>query len=294
MIKEFAVEPAYLLTPNVLPFIYASFGVVNGRVISRFPKKWLKQVFDLSDTLNPSHKKLIEVGLEIISKRKILVSSNREFESSLDWLENAIQIHTTKPFRAIIAMANQNGEDFILTHEDINKDADLFKSERSRIVQRNAQDICDCVIPLISHSKQIILVDRYLQEYNDRHIGTLSGILKWIKLNRACAIKKIQYHTGDRETDENYIKSRLSPSIPKNMKIEIVLWPTDKLHNRFILTDIGGLQFGHGLDEDQSYNSTSEDDVSILDSEHYLQRWNKYNNVSYLSYTIEGTMEKEI
>nr|MEC4583581.1 hypothetical protein [Candidatus Parabeggiatoa sp.] len=48
------------------------------------------------------------------------------------------------------------------------------------------------------------------------------------------------------------------------------------MHNRYILTDIGGVLFGTGLDDDNDGESTSTDDVTLLDESAYKQHWKKY------------------
>lgn len=47
----------------------------------------------------------------------------------------------------------------------------------------------------------------------------------------------------------------------------------DRLHNRYILTDIGGLVFGTGLDEGAD-NET--DDVTLMDRVQYELRWSQH------------------
>ena len=48
----------------------------------------------------------------------------------------------------------------------------------------------------------------------------------------------------------------------------------EALHNRYILTDVGGLQFAYGLDEKRG----TYDDLSVLGADSYLMRWSQYAN----------------
>jgi hypothetical protein len=47
----------------------------------------------------------------------------------------------------------------------------------------------------------------------------------------------------------------------------------EQLHNRYILTDVGGVLFGAGLDEG---DDGITDDVHLLDRAQYEQRWQQY------------------
>ena len=46
-----------------------------------------------------------------------------------------------------------------------------------------------------------------------------------------------------------------------------------RLHNRYILTDVGGLVFGAGLDEGAAGES---DDVTLMDRAQYVLRWSEH------------------
>ncbi len=52
--------------------------------------------------------------------------------------------------------------------------------------------------------------------------------------------------------------------IPTGMKVEFVLWQPNDLHNRYVVTDRGAIQFGEGLDQ-AGATGRSEDVVSLLD-----------------------------
>lgn len=48
---------------------------------------------------------------------------------------------------------------------------------------------------------------------------------------------------------------------------------SEKLHNRYILTDLGGVTFGVGLDEGDTGDT---DDIQLLEPGAYEQRWREY------------------
>ena len=47
----------------------------------------------------------------------------------------------------------------------------------------------------------------------------------------------------------------------------------EKLHNRYILTDLGGVTFGIGLDDG---NEGETDDLNLMDRVNYELRWSQY------------------
>ena len=50
----------------------------------------------------------------------------------------------------------------------------------------------------------------------------------------------------------------------------------EKLHNRYILTDLGGVSFGIGLDDG---DEGATDDVTLLDRDPYVVRWSQYGGI---------------
>jgi hypothetical protein len=77
---------------------------------------------------------------------------------------------------------------------------------------------------------------------------------------------------------ERQCKEKLPQIIPAVLSLRIIRWKKrprgQELHNRLILTDIGGVTFGHGLDESNDHES--DDQISRLDEESYLNWWKKY------------------
>lgn len=54
------------------------------------------------------------------------------------------------------------------------------------------------------------------------------------------------------------------------------VWPKAKMHNRFILTDIGGVQFGHGLDA-RKEGQPDRDQVHRLPENVWAEIWAQYS-----------------
>ena len=55
------------------------------------------------------------------------------------------------------------------------------------------------------------------------------------------------------------------------------------MHDRFILSDVGSLGFGHGLDEGNDLNEALN--IFMIDIEHHKELWKKYTAcpVSWIS-----------
>jgi len=65
--------------------------------------------------------------------------------------------------------------------------------------------------------------------------------------------------------------------LPAGFQVEFVRWKQkqggEKLHNRYVLTDLGGVSLGVGLDEGEPGES---DDLLLLPRPQYEHRWSQY------------------
>jgi hypothetical protein len=110
----------------------------------------------------------------------------------------------------------------------------------------------------------------------------------------------VEIHVND-ELEAGYFKTQcrqcLPQIIPNGVRVLVAQWREkqqgEKLHNRFILTDIGGVSFGIGLD-DADGNDGQTEDIQLLNEETYKLRLGQYTG-STLAFdpvaeiTIEGT-----
>ena len=72
-------------------------------------------------------------------------------------------------------------------------------------------------------------------------------------------------------------EKRLPRCVPNGVRLSIRVQSQktggEQLHNRYILTDVGGLTFGTGLDDGPEGET---DDVSLMDRPQYELRWSQH------------------
>ena len=88
------------------------------------------------------------------------------------------------------------------------------------------------------------------------------------------------YHTGDKATYDYFCSQRakyLPGMVPAGMELVIVRWQQGCIHDRYILTERGGLNFGTGLDEG---NSPAEDLANLLDETVHRGVWADYTGAT--------------
>ncbi len=142
--------------------------------------------------------------------------------------------------------------------------------------------MADCVAPMLRCATRILFVDPYFRASKRNFRKPLEKFLQ-VVTPRALEI------TAELHTSASYknappwdyfqeeCKDKLPHILPADVRLTVYRWRNrvggETLHNRYILTDIGGVSFSHGLDEG-SLGTT--DDVSRLSAGTYTKRWGNY------------------
>ena len=129
----------------------------------------------------------------------------------------------------------------------------------------------------------VIFIDPYFHPDQQRYRRPFEAFLERIVHPRPCEPpNRVEVHTAtNHDWTEEYFRgkceSRLPRCIPAGIPVlvrQLSQKPQgEKLHNRYILTDLGGIAFGTGLDEG---GAGETDDVTLMDREQYDKRWSQY------------------
>ena len=92
MVYEFAVEPTLLNRWDQFRYLVEKFDVSQGRLISRFPEKWKRMVYESLAECKDVEKARIEEGLRRIDHR-LLTTTRAYNDGGPSWLENAEASH---------------------------------------------------------------------------------------------------------------------------------------------------------------------------------------------------------
>jgi hypothetical protein len=295
MIHEFAVDPALLSDSEKCRYVIENFDFHKGRLISRYPKKWQATVLEGLNNLHlrDVEKKRIEEKL-----RQILTVRRSEWEPQLDWLENAEKEHNRCTFQAILSITNPRDNNHVLCYQDLHENMPLWRVPTQQVVRRQAADMLDILKPVFRIAKKLAFIDPYLSKSsNINENKALYSYLKYCKeLPNYPEIAFYTCNQGDQTFQSNC--RRFGRLVPLGKKITFIYLKGqvggDKVHNRYLLTDRGGVSFGWGvLDGKQG----ETDDVALMDPTVFQDRWEQYLGstpafTKELEFVVEGTAIK--
>ncbi len=275
MFKVIAVEPAAVANSyRDFKYITEKFGIHEGRLIAAFPKKWKKLVYReaqvrLKGMLDLSR---LEDRLRRL-KDDVLYRSSRPGEGcEINWLEAAIAEHDREPFDAIIASTPSKVQ-IVVAADDLDADHACLHPNRQWHIKREAEAMARCCVPLLSGGRHIKLIDPHFDLGQTRFRRPFAAMLKYVLPGTT-----VDVYRGDGQGID-FIAQRfanaLSEARPEGVRIRLFLLPQETLHNRFLLTEIGGLYFLTGLD-DQGNGELNTDEVGVLEPAVWAVQWGKF------------------
>jgi hypothetical protein len=312
MIYDFALEPELVARwhdRNEYLFFDEKFGLRARRIVASYPRNWKRLVwkaFGNSTAANDQNSqiRMTEV-IQYLSQNSVRRSST--FPEISSWLARAEAEHAERPFRAIIATINPRGKSFVVTHRELVETGhELWNIPDGYPTPRNAEEIANAVLPLTRLCRHAVIIDPHFDPGKQRFRRTLAAILATCSKN-VCGMKTIQVelHTSIDRFFENWeqgefrdqneetkayqhyvseCQSRLQSLIPKGVEFKVIVWKQradgEKLHNRYLLTNIHGVIFGTGSDESENPDSKESDDIVLLDEGQYLKRYKQYTGTT--------------
>lgn len=303
MVNEYAIDPTCLADWQRLRRVADGVGAHNGRLVSEYPKKWASILGRAINERPPLERTRLEILYARITPH-LIPSPGRAFDGqTIDWLTNAEAAHVALPFHAIVAAQNPRNHSDVLTIDDIDASTDLWKAPHSRAVPRIAQEMAKTASLLFQVASDIVLVDPHFAP-TLRFLEPLEQFLRLCSTRRSRSAPRVRLVVQEEsrsacagDTFEQNCRNEIAPLMPANLQCELVRIrekpsPSEKIHNRYVLTDWGGLDFGIGLDD--AGGDGESDDVHLLDKVHFDFRWRQYAlmeafDIAVPSVTIVGT-----
>lgn len=282
MIYEYALEPEMVAAwgdRHNHRFFIREFGLGSGRLVSRYPKKWAKKVWDAFAVGNDMDKKRLEELLIRLQETKIK-RKDYVWDDEKSWLENALLEHGRHPFRAVLAKNNPTNRPEILSEDALAIiPCPNWDNHHGVNVNRNALEMRAVVEMMLARCRWVKFIDPHISPREYRYQQSLSAFFAILAGERPVGPpESVEIHIGPDSGNENFHREEFGKILPVGLKVILFQWQEkpggQALHNRYILTDIGGVSFHHGLDIGAN---GEKDDITRLDPEQYILHCKQYD-----------------
>lgn len=303
MICEYAIEPDVLIewAKNQLSYKYIAdnFGLGKSRMMAEYPKfknwrKKLRKAWASSDIGDFEEARLTAL-FSLLTEKKIK-RQNYQYNGEDSWLKNAeIENQRQKPFKAIIAKDNPRKKTAVLSNKNMGSWADKYwLMNKSKRISKKAEIIASTVAPMLQNCNQFILIDPYFRasKTNWRHPLELM-LIEFLKYrsdlkNIECEIYvSASYDKAPSKEffEKEFQNTKFKQIMPTGLSLTVKRWRHreggEKLHDRFILTDIGGILSSYGFDEFYDYeNHEQTTSLILLEKQDYNNLMDQYTGDS--------------
>ena len=259
MIREYAVDPAAIYRNlDSLQRFLSDFRAEHGRIVAGIPRAWERVQQDF----------IRQMGLSTIARRKCFdeidiiaetsVFTGLSIPTDLDgWINQARHVKQHLALNAIISTTT-NAATGEFNYENFLEDApEGWHSPQTISVERTAVSLAASIGKSLSIASSVLFVDPYFNPADERYRAPILEFISKINGNRQNC-RKIFLHTAEqhnqntqklRQDISHGLENHIKPRLPENFTIETWIWPSNQLHDRFVLTKNVGYAFGHGLDE---------------------------------------------
>lgn len=296
MHKEYAINPDHICQSwERFRFFWGQCGFSKGRLISKFPGKWKRKVFDSEGfkALSTITQQRVEFLLAKDGSR--MVASQRQFDKSTgDWLSAAINAHQSNPFHALINEDNPDSHKDVLLFDAVDEETDLWKADTSMQVRRTSENLGQCTTRLLSACREVKIIDPYFSfkpEFTGPFKEFLTHLVPYAS-RLGCLEVHFKFSQYARDLDWAAFQERFQSDIvrkkrhylPKDGeplfdKLVFHAWEdsdAETLHARCVVTELGGIQFERGLSSaGQTEAMTIISLMSDADTESYRKRYSE-------------------
>lgn len=281
MIHEYAIDPAVLSDLKAFRYIAAGLGMHVGRVVCPFPKDWKRLCYQVADKHGQQVKHAVTQWLQDRGPRVLTRHrSNTTYDYNLaTWCENAVQEHGRAPFKAILAYHTANSRPPIIDGSDLDPQDPLWNVPTQVYVQRCAAEFATHVGPLLRHARQIRIVDPYFVGDSDQ-VQILNACISYAE-QAPDRVAYVEIHVDGntvKHATVSHIESQIGRRYPKSLPPpKIVRWMQGYLHNRLILTDMGGVTTGDTLRQ----HDCRGDHIILLEEPVWRKWWHYHDRQTH-------------
>ena len=299
MIREIAIEPELIVEWSKKEYkrefkpydLRNKYGIGSPTRMSRYPKKWRRIIGDLiADVEDPLQKKRIE-ELAIALIENSMKRFGYIWDTKKSWYDNVQEEHNRLPFKAILCRANFQAieqaislQNFI---DEVEEKLNLLAVSPGISPLRNSENLVENIKPWLLHCKKILIIDPFFDPNRKTFSEPLKKLINDVLIHGGTEsypfLEIVRKHDAMAPSIE-HLKSGFEDYIIDDLPEEFEIFFTvleekqagEKLHNRYILSEFGGVKMEPGFDVQDDPNGSETYDINLLSEYQYALRWDQY------------------
>ncbi|MFT3695697.1 MAG: hypothetical protein QM831_21345 [Kofleriaceae bacterium] len=278
MFHEYALEPTALSSWASVRYFLDAFAPWKGRFIAAYPKDWKRRVYE-GLRCPDIEKKSIEDRLSRLDRRYFADRKGAPFDPSKSWVDNALAENQREAFRAVIVADSIVRGGNVLNANLLDETNPLWLVEQGRFVARDPAALRDAIRLLLRLSTRIALIDPYFRPHQRDKASAFAALSSCVS-----AASQLEVHARlgvEGDPTHDWFKEKCEVHLPGLLDLgrttTVHTWGQrpggQRLHNRYLLTNIGGVKFGDSVERGQA---GERDHISILDESSRAELWSQF------------------
>jgi hypothetical protein len=297
MIKTFAIDPDAIKDAEVCAH-FRYFGFDKGRIIGAIPNEWINELTRALSEIEPTRESRIRIHVEELMKTGA-IQRLPGISPTNSWIETAIATSDDFIQGIIVESKKGNGDKRLLDSNDLGDKGSIWDVPSHLVINRNAKEMAQQVAVFMRHAKLIRFIDPYYCA-KPRYLSFVHECVdirrQWPSKSRLCLefhfVVKPNGYGSDLESIRSETIGEFSKcsdatirSVHKKMRprdscaffqwVDSRVDAADRFHERYLLTELGGVEFGGGLDSKRSKETTSVSRLSSQTIEKLEQTYSK-------------------
>lgn len=300
MIHEYALDPELLKdwANNDRDYyeFFREYGLGTPRLSSSFPKQNRSKFRSFYLQKSPSNTQSLQAQRYVEMVRylaeALVCRDGFECDASVDWYENVLAEDARKPFYGVLA-STPMGNPRCLTVETMYSNNSIWHHQRQALVTRTYDSCSPLLRDMLRLAKdKVLFVDPY--GWNQRAIDFIGRLINdaFNRRVHSAVPELILCFKPKRDGGSPgaaYVKEEIEKRIvtpPPELQLQVYELENregdDVFHNRYLLTELGGVSLGNGID--LSENEAHTDDLTLLERNIYDEKWRRF--VDMTDFTI--------
>jgi hypothetical protein len=279
MIKVFALEPG-LVVDSLLIQRLEQFGFDQGRIIGEVPKNWREEIKSAVQQADPKQRKSLEIRLERLLKDRAV--QRLPFETNENtWIATATNVPRNCLDGIIVGERGDSRDERILEGNDHFGESEVWNVSTNFLSSRDEESMAKHVAVLMRYAYEVKFADPYFSG-EPRHLEFFKQCLihrrDWPLKARLNLEFHFRWRRNSPADDNASLRIQSKDCFASTVKLTInairellrngdsigwYQWAEredenhQRFHERYVLTDLGGVEFGGGLDTGNPSQQTS-------------------------------------
>jgi hypothetical protein len=278
MFYEYALEPAVVSNWERARYFLDAFAPWKGRFIAAYPKDWKRRVYE-GLCCRDVEKKSIEDRLARLDKRFFAARKGAPFDPSKSWADNALAENQREAFRAVIVADSIVRGGNVLNAGVLDETNPLWRVEQGRFAARDPETLRDALRLLLRLSTRVALIDPFFRPHQRDKALAFAAVSGSVSADAKLEVHARLGIQGD--PTHHWFKEQCELHLPRWLQVGqdtlVHTWSQrpggKRLHNRYLITNIGGVKFGDSVEQGQE---GEDDHISILDESSREDLWSQF------------------